>query len=77
MGYPVPEKTFVDAYVLANSGQDDLTNDQLEQLGHDEYNMGLSVDTQTLLLGGGMLNTRGKRAMDYLDKLNRQQTQTQ
>jgi hypothetical protein len=77
MGYPVTEKTFVDAYVLANSGRDDLTDDQLERLGNDEYEMGRQIDTQTLLLGGDMLNTRGKRAMDYLDKLHRQQPQAQ
>jgi hypothetical protein len=77
MGYPVPEENFVDAYVLANSGRDDLREGQLTQLGHDEYKMGMTIDTQTLLLGGGMLSTRGKRAMDYLDKLDRQQHQTQ
>ncbi|MGA3263233.1 MAG: hypothetical protein ABSC47_04220 [Terracidiphilus sp.] len=77
MGYPVSEKTFVDAYVLANSGRDDLTEDQLAQLGHDEYQMGKQIDTQTLLLGGDMLNTRGKRAMDYLERIYRQQHQTQ
>jgi hypothetical protein len=77
MGYPVPEETFVNAYVLANSGRDDLSEVQLTQLAHDEYKMGMTIDTQTLLLGGGMLNTRGKRAMDYLDKLDRQQHQTQ
>jgi hypothetical protein len=77
MGYPVPEKTFVEAYVLANSGRDDLSEDQLAQLGHDEYQMGKQIDTQTLLLGGDMLNTRGKRAMDYLERIYRQQHQMQ
>jgi len=77
MGYPVSEKTFVDAYVVANSGQDNLSEDQLVQLGHDEYKMGLGIDTQTLLTGGDVLNTRGKRAMDYLDKLDRRENQTQ
>jgi hypothetical protein len=77
VGYPVPEETFVDAYVLANAGRDDLSKDQLVQLGHDEYKMGLQINTQTLLVGGSALNTRGKRAMDYLDKLYRQQHQTQ
>jgi len=77
MGYPVSEKTFVVAYVLANKGREDLTDDQLVQLGHDEYEMGRQIDTQTLLLGGDVLHTRGKRAMDYLDKINQQQHQTQ
>lgn len=77
MGYPVTEKAFVDAYMLANSGRDDLTDDQLARLGHDEYEMGRQIDTQTLLLGGDVLNTRGKRTMDYLEKLSQQQRQPQ
>jgi hypothetical protein len=76
-GYPVSEKTFVDAYVLANIGRDNLDKDQLEQLAHDEYRMGRQIDTQILLLGGGMLDTRGRRAMDYLDNLRRQHSPTQ
>jgi hypothetical protein len=76
MGYPVPEKTFVNAYVLANTGRDDLDDDQLAQLAHDEYQMAKDIDTQTLLLGGSFLNTRGMRAMNYLYKLNRQLQQT-
>ena len=71
-GYPVPERTFVDAYVIANSGRDDLSEEQLGQLGHDEYTMGRQIDTQTLLIGGDILHLRGKRAMEYLDKLNQQ-----
>jgi osmotically-inducible protein OsmY len=66
MGYPVSEETFLSAYVLANSGRDDLSKDQLIQLGRDEYTMGLQIDTQTLLMGGDLLSTRGRRAMDYL-----------
>jgi len=77
MGFPVSETTFVNAYVLSNEGLDDLSNDQLVQLAHDEYKMGLQIETQTLLLGGGLLSTRGKRAMDYLDNLRQQQRQTQ
>ena len=60
-GYPVSEETFVDAYVLVNIGRDNLDKDQLDQLAHDEYRMGRQIDTQTLLLGGGMLDTRGRR----------------
>ncbi len=71
-GYPVPESTFVDAYVLANYGKDDLDKEQLETLAHDEYRMGQQIDTQTLLLGGELLGTRGKRAMDYLERLRDQ-----
>ncbi len=69
-GYPVSEKIFVEAYVVANRGHDDLDEAQLTQLAHDEYRMGQNIDTQILLLGGGVLSTRGKRAIDYLDKLN-------
>ena len=72
MGYPVPEEAFVEAYVIANKGQDDLDDDQLSDLAHHEYQLGKQIDTQTLLLGGDLLNTRGKRARDYLDKLYRQ-----
>lgn len=74
-GYPVPEDTFVDAYVLANLGRENLDQEQLAQLGHDEYKMGKQIDTQTLLASSGPLDTRGKRAMDYLDKLHPQQNQ--
>ena len=77
MGYPVPEKTFVDAYVLANAGREDLSEEQLVQLAHDEYTMGRQIDTETLLMGGDLFNLRGKRAMDYLYKLKQQQRQTQ
>ncbi|HEY5056038.1 MAG TPA: hypothetical protein VII58_07745 [Acidobacteriaceae bacterium] len=77
MGFPVSEETFVSAYVIANRGPENLSDEQLEQLAHDEYKMALGIDTQTLLLGGDVLNTRGKRAMDYLDELNRQQHQAQ
>jgi TonB family protein len=76
MGYPVPEETFVSAFVIANSGREDLGEEQLTQLAHDEYKLGRTVDTQTLLLGGGVLGTRGARAMDYLDKLDQQRSQT-
>lgn len=74
-GYPVPEDTFVDAYVLANLGRDDLDQDQLTRLGRDEYKTGKEFETQTLLASGGPVDTRGKRAMDYLDKLHPQQNQ--
>ena len=77
MGYPVPEKTFVDAYVLANAGREDLSEEQLVKLAHDEYTMGRQIDTETLLMGGDLFNLRGKRAMDYLYKLKQQQRQTQ
>ena len=71
-GFPVPEDMFVNAYVLANIGRDDLNQNQLAQLAHDEYEMAGQMDTQTVLLGGEFLDTRGKRAMDYLYKLSKQ-----
>lgn len=74
-GFPVSEAVFVNAYVLANQGRDDLDDDQLAQLARDEYKMGRDIDTQTLLLGGEILDTRGERAMNYLDKLYRQDHQ--
>jgi len=74
-GYPVPEDTFVDAYIVANIGQEDLDQDQLAKLAHDEYKMGKQIDTQTLLAGGAPLDTRGKRAMDYLSYQSPQQHQ--
>jgi hypothetical protein len=74
-GYPVAEDAFVDAYVLANLGRDDLDQEQLTQLGRDEYKTGKQIETQTLLASGGPVDTRGKRAMDYLDKLHPQQNQ--
>lgn len=74
-GYPVPEDTFVDAYVLTNLGRENLDQEQLAQLGHDEYKMGKQIETQTLLESGGPLDTRGKRAMDYLGNLHPQQNQ--
>ena len=77
MGFPVPETTFVNAYVLANIGRDNLDQNELGQLAHDEYTMGKSIDTQTLLLGGSVLDTRGMRAMKYLDHLSHQQRQTE
>jgi hypothetical protein len=76
-GFPVPEQAFVNAYVLANIGREDLDQDQLVQLAHDEYEMAKQMDTQTVLLGGEFLDTRGKRAMDYLNKFYRQQQATQ
>ncbi len=74
-GYPVPEDTFVDAYIVANIGQEDLDQDQLAKLAHDEYKMGKQIDTQTLFAGGAPLDTRGKRAMDYLSYQSPQQHQ--
>jgi hypothetical protein len=74
-GYPVPEDTFVDAYVLANLGRDDLDQDQLTRLGRDEYKTGKEFETQTLLASGGPVDTRGKRAMDYISRLHPQQNQ--
>ncbi|MEI9977853.1 MAG: hypothetical protein WDN23_02430 [Edaphobacter sp.] len=73
MGYPVPEKDFVAAYVLANIGRDDLDEAELDQLGRDEYQLGKMMDTKSLLQTGSLFNTRGSRAMAYLDKLSRQQ----
>jgi hypothetical protein len=70
-GYPVPEEVFVEAYVRANAGLDDLDEVHLRELAHLEYRMGKTIDTQVLLLGGGIVNTRGKRAIDYLEKLHR------
>lgn len=72
-GWPFSEETFVDAYVLANIGRDDLDKDQLEQLAHDEYRMGKQVDTRILVGGGMLFDTRANRAMDYLGNLQRQQ----
>lgn len=71
MGYPVSEEVFVNAYILANIGRDSLSESELDRLGHAEYQMGRQIDTQTLLIGGEVLGTRGKRAMDYLDRLHR------
>ena len=74
-GFPVPEEMFVNAYVLANVGREDLGQDQLAQLAHDEYQMAKQMDTQTVLLGGEFFNGRSKRAMDYLYRLSRQRQQ--
>jgi hypothetical protein len=71
MGYPVSEEVFVNAYILANIGRDSLSESELERLAHAEYQMGRQIDTQTLLIGGDLLGTRGKRTMDYLDRLHR------
>jgi hypothetical protein len=67
MGYPVPEDIFVEAYVRANIGSDNLDKEQLKQLAQDEYRMGRSIETQTLLVGGDVIDTRGRRAMKYLE----------
>ncbi len=70
-GFPVPEDMFVNAYVLANIGHDDLDEDQLVQLAHDEYRMARSIDT-VLLLSEDFLGIRSQRAMKLLEKLSRQ-----
>jgi hypothetical protein len=74
-GFPIPESMFVNAYVLANHGREDLDDDQLAQLAKDEYAMGRDLDTQMLMLGGEVLSTRGNRALHYIEAMRRTQPQ--
>lgn len=74
-GFPVPEEVFVNAYVLANAGHDDLTSDELAQLARDTYRMGEQMETADLLTGVALLDNRATRAMEYLSKLESQSHQ--
>ncbi len=65
-GFPVPEDVFINAYVVANRGQEDFDEDQLRQLGQEEYRLAQSVNTTTILL---FPSARAKRTLDLLEKV--------
>ena len=65
-GFPVPEDVFINAYVVANRGQEDFDDEQLRQLGQQEYRLAQSVSTTMILL---LPSARAKRTLDLLEKV--------